>query len=575
MRNLKIKHKLFIFISLGALLTSLLGWLFVQQSQTLYEQLIYRETVDKFHLFSQRIEEKFKEIDKLSLSVMADSDVQRYLKVIKTEPDTYEAFDAANKLKKKLLTFHLYDYSVSSIVIIDRNSNSHSVGVNVDRMNYANMDDIRELAYEQEGASIWVGGKLQEDAFFSVRDIREIPELNLQSLGTLFIRIQADKAIYGSAAEKSTTYDSSLMIVSGNDIIYPGNTQLKLSDLPIDKSKDYSVITIDNHPYLAAQFTLGYTGWTFIHLIPYGSIFKNVMIMKTVLLVLYAVTLLLLLWSGLRFSKSITKPLEALTQKMVNVEKGQFAIDKADFPVNRDEVGLLNHNFDKMTEKLDKLINENYIKQIMLKEAEYETLKAQVNPHFLYNTLESINWLAKMNGQQEISGMVKALGDMMRAAVSKKEFVTLQEEIANLNNYIHIQQFRFEERLACRIEISPQLYALYIPSLILQPIVENCIKYGIEAATDRCDITIHAEKRELSERLVLTIQDTGPGMDTEYLEKLKHNETTAAGTGIGLHSIDQRLKILFGDGSGVEIETGPEQGTIISITIPYLTDIPI
>lgn len=175
MRNLKIKHKLFIFISLGALLTSLLGWLFVQQSQTLYEQLIYRETVDKFHLFSQRIEEKFKEIDKLSLSVMADSDVQRYLKVIKTEPDTYEAFDAANKLKQKLLTFHLYDYSVSSIVIIDRNSNSHSVGVNVDRMNYANMDEIRELAYAQEGASIWVGGRLQEDAFFQCVILEKFP----------------------------------------------------------------------------------------------------------------------------------------------------------------------------------------------------------------------------------------------------------------------------------------------------------------------------------------------------------------------------------------------------------------
>jgi two-component system sensor histidine kinase YesM len=574
MRNLKIKHKLFIFISLGAILTSLLGWLFVQQSQTLYEQLIYRETVDKFHLFSQRIEEKFMEIDKLSLSVMADSDVQRYLRVIKTEPNTYQAFDAANKLKQKLLTFHLYDYSVSSIVIIDRNSNSHSVGVNVDRMNYENMDEIRELAYEQEGASVWVGGKLQEDAFFSVRDIREITDLNLQSLGTLFIRIQADKAIYASSTE-SKTYDSSLMIVSGDDIIYPGKTRLKMSELPIDKSKDYSVVTIDHNPYLAAQFTLGYTGWTFIHLIPYGSIFKNVMIMKTLLLVLYAVTLLLLLWSGLRFSKSITMPLEALTQKMVNVEKGQFAIDKTDFPVNRDEVGLLNHNFDKMTEKLDKLINENYIKQIMLKEAEYETLKAQVNPHFLYNTLESINWLAKINGQPEISGMVKALGDMMRVAVSKKEFVTLQEEIANLNNYIHIQQFRFEERLACHIDISPQLYTLYIPSLIFQPIVENCIKYGIEAATDQCDITIHVGKQELPDRLVLTIQDKGPGMDTEYLEKLKHNETTAAGTGIGLHSIDQRLKILFGDSCGIDIEAGPEQGTIIRIVIPYLTDLPI
>ncbi|NHN32459.1 sensor histidine kinase [Paenibacillus agricola] len=574
MRNLKIKHKLFIFISLGAFVTSLLGWLFVQQSQTLYEQLIYRETVGKFYLFSQKIEEKFKEIDKLSLSVMSDSDVQNYLRVIKTIPDTYEAFDAANKLKQKLLTYHLYDYSVSSIVIIDRNTNPHSVGVNVDRMNYANMDEIRQLAYEHEGASVWMGGKLQEDAFFSVRDIREVADLKLESLGTLIIRIQADKVMYALPKE-SQDYDSSLVIVSGDDIIYPAQSSFHIKDLTIDKSKGYSVITIDNSSYLAAQFILTYTGWTIIHLIPYGLIFQNVIMMKAALLSLYAVILLLLLWSGLRFSRSITQPLETLTQKMVNVEKGQFLIDKAGFPSSRDEIGLLNRNFDKMTEKLDKLINENYTKQIMLKEAEYETLKAKVNPHFLYNTLESINWLAKINGQTEISGMVKALGDMMRVAVSQKEFVTLEEEIANLKNYIHIQQFRFEERLVCHMDIPEQLHPLYMPNIILQPIVENCIKYGIEAATERCVITVTAQKHLVLDRLILIVKDTGSGMDTQYLDKLQQNEISAEGTGIGLHSINQRIQLLFGDSYGLEIEAGLEPGTLIRVSIPCLAELPV
>ncbi|MFD0680546.1 MULTISPECIES: sensor histidine kinase [unclassified Paenibacillus] len=568
MRNLKIKHKLFIFIIMGAFLTSFLGWLFVQLSQSLYDSLIYRETTDKFHLFSQRIEEKLLNIDKLSLSIMSDADVQRYLKEIKTAPGTYEAYFAANELKKKLLTYHLFDYAVSSITILDTNNNSHGVGLNVKTINSSDMESLREKASEHKGASVWVGGILQDDAFFSLREIREIDDSSMEPLGTLLIRTFADKIIYASPSE-SRYYDSTLLIVSGDKVIYPGESPISYQEqeLLFNDVNNYSLITLNHEKYLAAYFTLQYTGWTFIHLVPYGSIFKDTFIMKIVLICLYVVVLLIILLVGLRFSKSITQPIEKLTKKITVVEKGNFELDKLEFPENRDEIGQLSRNFDKMIDKLDTLIKENYVKQIMLKDAEYNTLKAKLNPHFLYNTLDSINWLARMNGQQQISGMVKALGSLLRSTVNDKEFITLKEEIGNLSNYIYIQQFRFEDRLVYHMQIEEHLHSLYIPCIILQPIVENSIKYGVETASEMCEITVCAE--ELPDRLVIIVQDTGPGMDADYLSKLELNEVAAEGTGIGLQSINERLKILFGEPYGICIESEPDKGTIIKISIPY------
>jgi two-component system sensor histidine kinase YesM len=174
-----------------------------------------------------------------------------------------------------------------------------------------------------------------------------------------------------------------------------------------------------------------------------------------------------------------------------------------------------------------------------------------------------------MNGQPQISGMVKALGNLLRSTVSDKEFITIKEEVGNLANYIFIQKFRFEERLVYRLEIAEHLQSLYIPCIILQPIVENCIKYAVEPAAEVCGITIGAE--EWPDRLVILVKDTGPGMDSDYLHKLEINEIAAEGTGIGLRSINERLKILFGEPYGIDIASGAGAGTVVKISIPYMS----
>ncbi|WP_256760587.1 sensor histidine kinase [Cohnella sp. WQ 127256] len=566
MKHFKIKHKLFIFIFIGAFLTSFLGVLFVQLSQSLYNEIIYRETSDKFYLFSKRIEEQLKGIDQLSLSIMSDPEVQQALITIKSKINTYEAYTAATILKQKLGSYHSFDTAISSIEIIDWFDVSYSVGQNATMTTSSERRKIQELAAVRDGASFWIGGLIQPDLFYSIRQIKETSILRLQPLGTLIIHTRPDKTVYSSANERFH-YDSSLLIQAGEKFIYPPNVKYQPSDFQTEKGKDYSFSMIDGKRYLVAHFTLDYTGWTFIHLVPYGSIFEHVRLMKMTLIGLYAVIVLLVLWFGLKISRGITRPLERLTTKMSAVEKGQLVIDRLEIS-ERDEIGKLSRNFDRMVERLNKLIQEDYMKQIMLKEAEYETLKAKLNPHFLYNTLESINWLAKMKGQPQISDMVKALGDLLRDAVSEKEVVTIREELDNLHNYILIQKFRFEERLDFHVHIDDKLKELYMPNFILQPIVENAIKYGVESVQEICQIVVSAVSS--NQRLYISVKDTGLGMDENYLDKLRAKEIEAKGTGIGLFSIDERLQLLYGESYGVRIRSEWGKGTTVIFTIPLM-----
>jgi two-component system sensor histidine kinase YesM len=568
MKQMKLKQKLIVFFVLTALSTSILGYLFVQFSRSQYNDVIYRESSEKFHLFSLRIEEKLQNIDLLSLSILSDPYIQSYLLTIKEHPNTFEAYQAANNLKRKLLSYQLFDYAVASIVIIDSNGAYHGAGVHAASLSKDDVQSAVDTAAVYKGASVWVSGD-QDGYFQSLREIREVSDYSMEPIGTMILRAKADSIVYSSSEEKEY-YDSAIIIAAEGRALFSSPNAVSLNELEshMHDNGSYSVIALEGSKYLAARFELDYTGWTFIQLVPYGFLFLEIEKMQAVLLALYAVLLIIVLTVGVRLSSHITKPIGKLMSKMAVVEKGNLELDRLEIPNQRNEITLLSLSFDRMINRLNELIKENYIKQLMLRNAEYERLKAQINPHFLYNTLESINWLARMNGQLQISGMVKALGKLLRSSITESPYTTIQEEIDNLNNYIYIQKFRFEDRLDYRMEIGEHLRHLYISCFILQPIVENSIKYAVEPSAEPCHIIITAE--EHPDRLDIIVSDSGGGMDPLYLQKLERDEISAEGTGVGLKSIHNRLRLLHGQEYGLTIENEPGQGTVIRIALPYI-----
>ncbi|KOY15895.1 cache domain-containing sensor histidine kinase [Paenibacillus xylanivorans] len=564
--KIRIRHKLVLFVLIGVLLTSGISLLYVQNMHKLYEQIVYEQTSEKLYLYSERIEDKLAAIDRMTQSIASDADIQHGLEKIKQNKNSRETYYAIRAMEEKLLSYRFFNYPIRSVAIIDYWGNDYWLGTTKDETAPAYSKQFIAMAAQKEGGSLWKGGERDSKIFTSLREIRAVKSMDFPSLGTLIVRVNASDLIE-SIGSNHPSSNNKLLIYEDHTPIYWNDEQWRDKPMPSSliqnerSGERYEMITLNHHKYLSTLSTMSFTGWTLVNLVPYESLFQQAILMKKILLLLYTFILVSLVWIGLIFARSITRPLETLAFRMSKVEQGDFVTYREEPVRNGDEIGWLTNSFDKMTVSLDRLIKDNYIKQIHIKESQYEALKAKLNPHFLYNTLDSINWLARRQGQERISSMVKALGDMLRSTTSRKEMTMLQEEIQHVNNYLLIQKYRFEERLQCEINIPDELNRCYIPAIILQPIVENAIKYGIDELTGECHITISGER--FGEQLDIWIADQGPGMDTHYLEQ-------DSGDGIGLRSIHERLRLLYGEPYGIGILEGIDQGTIIRIRIPVL-----
>jgi two-component system sensor histidine kinase YesM len=212
------------------------------------------------------------------------------------------------------------------------------------------------------------------------------------------------------------------------------------------------------------------------------------------------------------------------------------------------------------------LIYENYEKQLMLKDTQYKALQAQINPHFLYNTLNAINWMIKSKMNDEASKMIVALGDLLRAAFIKEPLISVQQEVELLNSYIAIQKIRYDKRAEFIITLDGELQHYAIPRMILQPLVENAISYAVDQSLELCKIKISLfEQRD---RLVIEVEDDGPGMEPELLEKVRHFEMKPIGNGIGLKNIKERLNLIFEQQFEFDIDSTLGEGTKVRIVVP-------
>ena len=222
-----------------------------------------------------------------------------------------------------------------------------------------------------------------------------------------------------------------------------------------------------------------------------------------------------------------------------------------------------------MVSKIDHLVKEVYQEKIAQKNAELEALQAQINPHFLYNTLDSISWMLMDIGADDISDVVVSLGDILKYSIHGKDvLVPLNEEVQYIESYLCIQKNRLEDRLCTSMEIQKETRACMVPKLILQPMVENAILHGIEPMKDGGRVRITAGLEQ--QNLLITIEDNGPGMAPEELEQCRaavYSESGATDS-IGMRNVHRRLCLHFGKEYGLAIESRHQEGTIVTLRMP-------
>ena len=277
---------------------------------------------------------------------------------------------------------------------------------------------------------------------------------------------------------------------------------------------------------------------------------------------LMAVCCLITLAMGLSFSRIFTRKIEELTRNMDQVNHGSREVTVSSD--SEDEVGILINSFRRMMDEINRLIDEVYVNKIALKEYELKALQAQINPHFLYNTLSMMNWMAIRSGQMDISKVTLALSTFYRTALSKGEdMVTVETCIQNMEAYLEIQLTMHDHNFTVEWDIDPDIKNEKMPKLLLQPVVENAIEHGIDEKEEG-DKKIFLSFKGQGDDVEIIVRDNGTGMEQEKAETL----VTYQAKGYGLKNVNDRIRLLYGEAYGIRIFSEPGEGTTVIMRFP-------
>lgn len=308
------------------------------------------------------------------------------------------------------------------------------------------------------------------------------------------------------------------------------------------------------------------TGWMVQLEIPLGQFIKEVYHIFLITLGVEIFCLMVFIWLSRKISKNISMPLEELQKVMELVEQGDMEVEVR---IEReDEIGKLAGSFNHMLCNIKELIDKVYITQLGKKEAEFSALQSQINPHFMYNTLETVNMMAILEGNYEISDLLTAFGKILRVNLDQKNnIIFLAQELEYIGNYIKILQMRDHELFTFEIHTSDQANICRIPKLTLQPLVENSIIHGFKEKMSHRHLVIEADVAE--GYLTITIQDDGKGMTPERLEYVRQSleleESIGKKASIGLNNVNERCQLFFGKSFQMNIESQKSVGTKITL----------
>ncbi|WP_135550033.1 cache domain-containing sensor histidine kinase [Paenibacillus cymbidii] len=328
-------------------------------------------------------------------------------------------------------------------------------------------------------------------------------------------------------------------------------------------------VRLEQTSYLFSYNTSLKTGWKIVAMIPSGNLNQGIHNVQKVTGWAVVAGILLTVWLSVLISYGITRNLRSLTVQARNLESNQFhiTIDAGRY----DEVGRLARAFKQMSERIRTLVEEVLRNRLLRQEAEIQSLRSQINPHFMYNALEMVRMTQKSGKYESTEMGLVSLGHLLRYhAQHKQDFVSVRQEVTLIEHLLVIQQLRFGERLQVSMEIEPEVLEATIPCFVIQPLVENAIKHGESPYDHTVDIRIRL--RLDGEYIAGSVADEGPGMSVQQLEKVNaglrksYHEQGAAG--IGLANVCQRIELLYGGRGFFAIDSMEGAGTIVSFLLP-------
>ena len=515
---------------------------------------------------TNNLENNIQKIEDINVQILSSQVIQSQLKIVNEKClDSYDLAQCRQKIERELSNWALYASYVVSVSVISREGIEFAVKkIETGGTQFGFAED--EI-YEANGSSLWgITGEKNRicvaKAILDFDTMKPAGYINIVYENSYLSDILADNSSKYSGASYVVNTHGRIMVANKEGYVGE-NFPVKLSDLRASNTSRYDMFSSTQAFYFVGNEMPN--GWSLVQTVSVKEFNKEM----NHLIVLAAGIVLLVLEISLGFvwyvTSRIAYPAKELMESMKTLAKDN------EYPrvkiVSNDEIGMIGLEYNKMAENIETLIEKVYKMELTQKQAELEFLQMQINPHFLYNALDTISWMALAKGNMDVSEMTIALAELLRATIKKESFITLREEMNTVKDYLLIQQERFGDKISAEYFVEEDAYSCMVPNFILQPVIENAIIHGLEPKIEKGKLSINISIQD--EFLTFLVEDNGVGMDeTEILDLYKKCRENNTKQSIGLKNVYRRLLLCYGEASMLKIESKKEQGTRISFLIP-------
>jgi len=580
-KDLSIKKKLLLAFYIQIIIPMIfMGFLSYRNSAQTIKQISTNYAKDILQMIELRFDDFLSNLSVISQDLLYDKTIYNAL-TQKNINDPIMGYEIENEISNSMKKIILSRPEVQAIAIVgndgrfyyaDDNSSNNSI------KNILPYEKLLEKARQHQGKVTWYTDSSNGvvNHIYLVRTIYHQDTFREIGLQAILVNKNFLKTVYDGLTRSM----QNIIILSENhDLIAARNSDYDyfINDSSFRKLQNEKDSKIDyDVNALVSYTTISETGWKIITYVPLNVLYRDAYALRRNLILLCIVTVIILSAFNLSIAMSFINPINRLVKGMKMVQKDNRIVYIDD--EREDEIGFLNKTFNEMSREINHLVNWVYREQITRKEAELKALQSQINPHFLFNTLESINWMARLNNVPEISEAVTDLSDLMEASIGRDDrLITVEEEFKYSDKYISIIKRRFEDKVEFKKEILNGAGKVRIPRLLIQPLVENAVYHGIDRLRGKGEILLKAYIE--GERLVIIVMDTGPGIDSVELDALNRrlsldNDTyfknlrTESRQSIGIENVNRRIKLFYGDDYGLKIESEKGKFTRIIVSIP-------
>lgn len=584
-KNISIKKKLLLVLYIQILVPLIfIGFFSFINSERIITENSVDYSNDILSLIELRLQDTIRNLNTISQDLSGDERIYSALINDDDNINKLSSYEIASQLNNVFLNVGMARPEIGSICIVTGNKrifnyDNNSNGSSIKSIVLQNYEEIRKNAGDAGGKAIWFfnskNGVVQDAYLIRMIYNRD----NYNKIGLLAVQINMEFLDLVLQGLESEVMQNTTILSPENDIVLMKNSAGLENYEEAIKSTPYERNSfVDKKNGIFVAYTvLAEPQWRIVTYIPLSQLYKDVEVLRDRIIVLCLGSILILSAVSVFMSFDMIKPINRLVKAMKGMNVNNISGSYIEIDRN-DELGFLHKTFNSMAKEIDHLVTWIYREQITRKEAELKALQSQINPHFLFNTLESINWMAQLNNVPEISSTVSDLSTLMEASIGRDDrLIPIEEEFMYIDKYISLIKRRFEDRITLIKDVDQAVLNFKIPRLLIQPLIENAVYHGVENSREKGMIILSAGIQ--NETLLIEVTDNGSGISEEDLIKLKRgldmdNDTyfksleDTRRKSIGIDNVNRRIKLFYGEKYGIRIESKLNIYTKVSVELP-------